>query len=290
MESIDAQTNPEVENESTVGSPFAQFAVIKAQRPKIMFASKRAATILALTGLTGVAIDGTNTLIAYFAAVGANGLPSAGGVHRSYTANRGLLLPRRLSCAARGNVSIDCEALLYSSDGAAHPLAIAENATLPTLPINNVFHTIGPVTLGITGTTFQPNCLQNVSIDFGSGADTLGCGSDLYDMHLQIPRVAPVITISGIDAAAFGSAGVPPVGYPVDHSATTIFFKKRATNGIGFVANGTAEHIKLTVNGVAVVTQHTGQGTSRAEVTIQITTSWDATNAPVTINTASVIS
>lgn len=290
MESIDTQLNAQVENESTVGSPFPQFAVITAQRPRIMFATKRAAALLGLTGLTGVAIDGTNSLVAVYAALGANGLPASGSVHKSYTANRGLLVPRRLSCSARGNLQVDCEALLYSSDGAAHPIAISEVAALPTLPINNIYHTIGPITLGITGTVFQPGCLQNVSIDFGSGADTIGCGSDLYDTHLQIPRVAPVITISGIDAAAFGAAGVPEVGIPIEHAATKIFFRKRATNGVGFVANGTAEHIKLTANGLAVVTQHTGQGTNRAEVTLQITTSWDGTNAPITINTASAIS
>lgn len=291
MTQIDTQTNPQVEAESSVGTPFPQFAVITSQKPKIMFASKAAAAVLALTGLTGVAIDGTNTLVAFYAQLGTNGLPASGGVHRSYTANRGLLLPRRMQCGLRGSLQVDLEALLYSSDGAAHPLVISDTATLPTLTQNNIQHAIGPITLGITGSVFTMGCPQNVTIDFGSGAETIGCGSDLYDAHLQYPRSAPVITISGIDAAAFGGTNaVPPVGKAIDHANTKIFFRKRALNGIGFVADATAEHIKLTANGLAVVTQHTGQGTSRAEVTLQITTSWDATNAPITINTASAIS
>ena len=289
LQTLDSQTNPTVESDSSAGSPYPQFAVITAQRPRIMFATKQSAALLGVTGLAGAVIDGTSTLVAYYASLAATGLPAAGSVHRSYTANRGLLLPRRLSVARAGNVQVDAEALLYSSDGTSHPLVISDTAALPALTLANILHGIGPVTLGITGTFFAADCIQNVSIDFGNGAETLGCGSDLYDKHLQLPRVAPVITISGINAAAFGTAGVPPVGYQVDHTKSIFYFRKRALSGIGFVADATAEHIKMTANGLAVVTQHTGQGTARAEVTIQITTSWDGTTAPITINTASAI-
>lgn len=287
---LDAQTNPNVEAESSAGTPYPQFAVITEQKPRVMFQTKQVAALLGVTGLAGAAIDGTNGFTAYFANLAASGLPASGSVHRSYACNRGLLLPRRLTCQSRGNVQVDAEALVYSSDGAAHPLTIADNVALPSVVQNNVQHTIGQVAIGITGTVITIPCLQNLSIDFGSGAETIGCGSDLYDTHLQLPRIAPIITLTGIDAAVFGASGVPPVGMPLAHAATKLFLRKRATNGIGFVANGTAEHIKLTANGLAVVTSHTGQGTARAEVNIQITTSWDGTNAPLTIDTASAIS
>ncbi len=251
---------------------------------------KASRSVLALTGLTGAAIDGTNTLIAVYAQLASSGLPAAGSIHRTYTANRGLLVPRRLQCGLRAMATLDCEALLFSADGAAHPISISDVAALPTLVANNVLHSIGPITLGIAGSVFTFDCPQNVSIDFGSGADTLGCGSDVYDTHLQYPRSAPVITISGIEASVFGGANaVPPVGKAIDHANSKIFFRRRAANGIGFVADATAQHIRLTANGVAVVTEHTGQGTNRAEVSIQITTSWDGTNAPIAINTAAAI-
>lgn len=290
LQQLDAQTNPNVEAESNSGTPYPQFVVITEQKPRVMFSTKQVAALLGVTGLAGAAIDGTNGFVAYYASLASNGLPAAGTVHRSYTTNRGLLLPRRLVCQSRGNAQVDAEALVFSADGAAHPFVIADNVGLPTIVQNNIQHTIGPIALGVTGTVITPDCLQNLTIDFANGAETLHCGSDLYDTHLQLPRVAPIITITGINAAVFGSAGVPPVGLPLSHAATKIFLRKRATNGIGFVADGTAEHIKLTCCGVAVVTQHTGQGTARAEVTIQITTAWDGTNAPVTINAASAIS
>lgn len=291
LQNLDTSTYPTVEAESSAGTPYPQFAVITEQKPRIQFATKQSAALLGITGMAGAAIDATNTVQAYYASLGANGLPAAGSVHRSYTANRGLLLPRRLTCGLRGHLQVDCEALLYSSDGTTHPLVISDTDALPTLTQNNILHGIGPITLGIAGvgTNFAFDCPQNVSIDFGSGAETVGCGSDLYDKHLQVPRVAPVITLSGLSAATFGTAGVPPVGYQLEHATTKLFFRKRNTNGIGFVADATTEHVKMTANGIAVVTQHTGQGTSRAEVTVQITTSWDGTNAPITIDTASAI-
>lgn len=289
LSQLDAQTNPNVEAESTSGSPFPQFALITEQKPRIMFQTKQVAALLGVTGLTGAAIDDTNTLVSYFAKLADTGLPAVGPVHRAYTAVRGLLLPRRLTCQSRGNVQVDAEALLFSTDGAAHPLAIADNLALPTIVRNNIQHTLGPITLGVSGTTTLTNCVQGLTIDFGSGAETLGCGSDLYDAHLQLPRLAPVITITGIDAALFGASGVPPIGRAIKHDGTKLFLRKRAIDGVGFVANNVTEHIKMTINGLAVVTSHTGQGTARAEVSLQITTHWDGTLAPVTIDTASAI-
>ena len=286
---LDLQTNPNVESESSSGTPFPQFAVITSQDPRIMFATKQVGALLGVTGLVGAVIDGTNGMTAYFARLADNGIAASGAVHRTYVASRGLLVPRRLQCAARSHVQVDAEALLYSSDGAAYPLAIADNVALPATTQNNILHTIGPITLGITGTVINPNCIQNVSIDFGNGAGAVGCGGDLYNTHIEQPRVAPVITLTGIDAAVFGTGGVPPVGLPLAHTATKIFFRKRALSGIGFVPDGTAEHIKLTTNGIAVVKSHTGQGTDKAQVTLEITTAWDGTIAPLTINSASAI-
>ncbi len=96
---LDAQTNPNVEAESSGGTPFPQFAVITEQKPRVMFQTKQAAALLAVTGLAGAAIDGTNGFEAYFANLASTGLPAAGTVHRRYTANRGLLLPRRRWCS-----------------------------------------------------------------------------------------------------------------------------------------------------------------------------------------------
>lgn len=289
LQGIDSQMNPEVDNEPNLGSNFPQFAAITAQKPKLMFTSRSVASCLGLLGSTGATIDGTTSLIAYWAKLDGIGNPLSGNVHRSYTATRGLILPRRLSCQHRQSAQLDVEVLLYSSDGVAHPVAISDTATLPTIVRAFVQHTLGPITLGITGTTFTVADPTQLTIDFANNAATAGSGSDLYDKYMEQQGIRPVINISGIDAELFGTGKVPPVGTAITHAGTTIFLRKRKEDGIGFVANGTAEHIKVTVNGVAVVTSHRGTGNGKSEVSLQITTNWDGTNAPIVFDTASAI-
>lgn len=288
LNTIDLQMNAQVSNEVGIGSAFPQFLAITEQRPRMAFAAKMVADALDLTGSTGQVLDASNTLIGYLAQLGGDGLPLTGTVHRSYTMNRGLLMPRRLTCSHRQAASLDMEAMFYSADGDAHPIAIADTVALPTLAVADVEHTLGAVKLGITGSQITFGCLTSLSVDFGNGAQTLGCDSDVYDTHVEQPGIRPVITLTGLNAAVFGSAGVPPVGLKVTHAGTSIYLRKRNA-GIGFVADATAEHIKLTADGVAVVTQHTGQGTSRAEVTLQLYCGWDGTNAPIVIDTSSAI-
>lgn len=288
LTNLNTQLNPQVQNDTGIGSPYPQFVAITEQKPQLIFTATMLAAAFGVTGTTGAKIDGTNNLTAFLAQLGDDGLPLAGSVHRSYTAVRGLLLPRRLSCTHRRPAQLDMEALLFSSDGAVHPIVIADNVALPVLAVANQQHTLGAIQLGVTGTTFAFDCVQSLTVDFGNGAQTRGCTSDIFDKHVEQPGIKPVITLTGLSATVFGSAGVPPVGLKVTHAGTKIYLRKR-NQGIGFVANGTAEHILLTVDGVAVVTQHTGQGTSAAEVTLQITGAWDGTNVPITIDTAAAI-
>lgn len=288
LTNLNTNLNPQVQNDTGIGSPYPQFVAVTEQKPVMEFQATMVAAALALTGSTGVKIDGTDSLVGYYAQLGDDGLPLSGSVHRSYTATRGLLLPRRLSCTHRRPAQLDMSALLFSTDGAAHPIAIADNVALPSLVVADEQHTLGKIQLGISGTTFNFGCAQSLSIDFGNGAQTRGCSSDIFDAHVEQPGIQSVITLTGLSATAFGSAGVPPVGLKLTHAGTILYLRKRNA-GIGFVADATEEHIKLTAEGVAVVTQHTGQGTAAAEVTVQITCGWDGTNVPITIDTAAAI-
>lgn len=281
--------NPDVKSDPGPGSVFPQFAQTVAEKPKITLSTQAVAAWLAVVGSTGALIDGTNTFIGYFAKLAATGLPASSNVHRSYTFSRGLLVPKRLNIQGRGFASLDVEALSYSADGTTHPLAESDTATLPTVARDNIHHTIGKVALG-GGSPVVIDCVNNISIDFGSKAEAIACGSSLYDQHIQVPGVAPVITLRGISYESFGSSGVPKAGTVLTNTGTKIYLRKYAADGTGFVADATAEHICLSVVGLAKVTEHTGNGLQRGEVTIQITTNWDGTNAPITIDTASAIS
>lgn len=286
---INATNNPEVVSDVGPGSPYPQFALITGQRPRVAFGTRAVAAALGLTGSTGVVIDGSNTLVALFALLGTNGLPASGSVHRSYTANRGLLLPRRLTAQARQVATLDMEALVYSADGAAHPFVISDTTALATPTLDNTLYTVGPGEFGIEDAVITASCINQLDIEWRSTAETVFCGALAFDTLIHQAMISPVITLRGISASVFGASGVPPVGKTLDHANSVLFLKKYSPTGIGFVANDVEEHIAITANGVAVVTEHTAQGTSRAEVSIQITTKYDGTNAPITIDTTAEI-
>lgn len=288
LTNLNVGLNPQVQNDTGIGSPYPQFVAVTEQKPLMRFGTRMVAALLDLTGSTGLQINASNNLTGFFAQLGDDGLPAAGSVHRSYTAVRGLLLPRQLTCSHRQPAQIEAEALLHSADGAAHPLVIADNVALPTLAVANIQHTLGAIKLGVTGTIFDFGCTESLTVDFGNGAQTRGCTSDVYDKHVEQPGIRPVVTLTGLSAAAFGAAGVPPVGLKVTHAGTVIYLRKR-NQGIGFVADATSEHIALTIDGVAVVTEHSGQGTAAAQVSLQITGAWDGTNSPITIDTTAAI-
>lgn len=284
LENLDTAVNPEVDNNVGIGSIYPQFAVMRGQKPQMQFQSHAAANILGVTGSIGADIDGTSTFIAYFAKMDGQ-LPSAGAVHRSYTCDRGVLVPRRLSVQHQRDAVVDVSAILYSSDGETEPYVISDVAALPTLPRDNVRHTLGNVT--IAGVAM--GCTVGVEIDFGNNLRTRGCGSDVWDKHVEQPGVQAVITITGLDAEKFAAASIPMDGKQATHANTIIYLRKYDETGTGFVADLTAEHIKIDAEGLASVVNHQGSGVDTSELTVQVHCTIDGSgNAPIAINTASV--
>lgn len=290
IESLSMQTNPNIANDVTIGSPYPQFVVMRGQKPTLPLSSQAVATVLGVTGSVGADIDDTNNFTALFSFMN-NGAIVAAGPHKSYTADRGLLLPRQLTCNHQEDATLNFEALLYSSDGATSPLVIAAPTSLPTIPRDEFKHTLGPITIdNAAGSAIDFGCATSLSIDFGNNAQTRGCNSDIWDKIVEQPGIQPTITITGLEADWVSAAGIPLEGGGMTHANCVIYLRKRDASGVSFVADATAEHIKIDVQGLAVVTEHTGQGTSSAEVTLQITASLDgAGNAPIGINTASAI-
>ena len=201
LTNLDAQTNPEVDNEVGIGSIYPQFVVIRSINPKVLFNSRAAQATLSQTGSTGADITDANPFKATFARLAANGQPDNTAIHRTYTATRGLLLPKRLSCQHRQDARIDVETLLWSADGVAAPMVIADTGALPTVPRDNIRHTLQSATIG--GVSF--GCLESVDVDFGNNARTRGCSSNQYDSDMIQAGVQPVITLVGLNADVFKS-------------------------------------------------------------------------------------
>lgn len=281
LTSLSQDLNPTIDNEIGIGSLFPQFVVMRGQKPAMAFATRDVAGLLDLTGSTGADIAAGNTFIAYFAQLDKGRSPLAGAVHRSYTMANGVLVPRTLSCQHQQDAQVDCVAASLSSDGATHPLALSDVVALPTVPRDNSRWTLGDVTIG--GVSIGR--VNSVSIDFGVSTETEGDGSDLYDTFFAQAGTQPTITIGGLDATVLAAAGIPLEGKGGTHANTSIYLRKRAAGGVGFVAGASLEHVKIDADGLAVVQQHSGQGPRRGEIQLVMTCGWDGTNAPIGITT-----
>lgn len=271
LTTLSAAINPEVEADVGIGSQFPQFAVIRAIKPTIGFASRSIASLLAVTGTTGAPIT-TDPLQAQFQTL-TDGIPQSNAI--TYTLSKGLILPRRLSVSHRSDATLDVEALGRSDDGSTSPIALGSAASV-TVPRDNIRHTLKSVV--IAGITFD--CLTDVSIDFGVNAETLGCDSHIYDSMIVKDRgITPSVSITTYDLAklnqltAIGKSGV--------HADSSIVLRQYDPSGLGFSTD--ADDITFTLNGIATIGDASGQGPSAARGTIRIDGSWDGTNSPIVL-------
>lgn len=270
---IDSQTNPEVDASVGIGSQFPQFAVVRSVKPRIAFQSRAIDAALTALGTTGAAISDTDNLVANYVAMTADG--AIGTTGRAYTLDRGLVMPRQLQVAHRSDAVLDIEALSYSSDGVASPMAFGD-ATIAALTRDNIRHTLKSVT--IAGVTFD--CNTQVTINFGINADTLGCDSDLYDTHIiKDSGITPTIDVTSYDVAKLEQLTLDG-----KRGTSTIVLRQYDDEGIGFAAGVDANDITLTARGIANFQGHSGQGPQTSSGTVRITCDWDGTNAPLILS------
>ena len=285
IEGIDYQTNANISNDVTIGSPYPQFVVMRGQQPTVPMSTRGVQALLTITGSTGADIDDTNLFRGWFAQM-KNGLIDPSGTHRSLTADRGVLVPRTLTVNHQEAANVSFDAVLYSSDGTTHPI-LQGTGTLPAITRHKVEHTLSS---NITIAGIDMGCVTSVEIDFGNSVTSRGCNSDIFDSHLEQPGIQPTITITGLDLEKFDATGIPPEGKGGTHTDTVIYLRKYDESGIGFVDDATVEHIKIDAEGMAVVQNQSGQGPNTAELTVQFTCSLDdAGNAPIGITASSAI-
>lgn len=282
------RTGTEVRQEATSGEVYARFQAIYAQKPMAEFQTRQLATALGACALTGVALTSSAPLIVYAQKHAEGGTRTSGSNHRAFVINEGLMIPRRLTVEHQGDAVIDYE-VLATYDGTNEPIAPAESQALPALSDDNERFTLGGTTLHNGSSAFSFPQIRRLEIDFGIAAETVGADSDIWDTACRIAEILPSIRQAGIDTEWFKATVCPLTGLNIGHSGTKIFLKKRAAGGT-FVADVTAQHIKFTAAGLAVIEGLEGAGSGLKECSLVMPLRFDGTNNPITINTASAIS
>ena len=271
----------------TTGEAYARFIALYGQKVAPAFETLQVAKALTNCALSGLKISAATVgtgLTTYQKKIAEGGIRTSGANHDTHNFKEGLLYPTGIEVDHQGDARITYD-LCCTYDGTNNPVVIAVNQNLPTPPTDLERFTLGPLTLG--NVAFAQH--TGYSINFGIKVNAEGAESDIWDTYCWIDTVEPTITIRGIDKKWFDAAAIPLTGLVMTQANTKLYLRKRAAGGT-YVADGTAEHIKMTMAGVATVETAWEAGpTGKGTVSIKLDTNWDGTNLPIVINPASAI-
>jgi hypothetical protein len=279
-------TGSQARGEGTSAEVYARIASLIEQKIAPGFTTQAIAAALAACGIAGCSIPLLSGGLALYAQNRADGgIYSAGATHRKFAFATGVLAPAQLNCAHRGDATLSYQALISSPAG-ADPLIFTDSTAVPAFGTDqDERFTLGPVTIG--GVTLTG--IRSVGINFGIVLASEGSDSAVWDSVAFIREIRPIITLSGIDPTWLAAAKVPLAGLAATHANTTIYLRKRAAGGT-FVDDETEEHVSIAAAGYAHVdTAFDSSGAESGTVSLQLTTYYDGTNAPLVIDTATAL-
>lgn len=279
----------EVRSEAVDGQPYSRFQTVPRQGQTVRCTTVALKSWFDQIGVLGLDIstitNGINFWTQQFAEAG---LRTSGANHRKYNVVDGLFLPRRLSVddnSADFQAEFEC---LVSHDGSSNdPVLITDSQSVPALPTDDERFGMGPITF--TG----PLAIDNVTgwdLDFGINAVLEAADGDVLATFPSIETIAPVLNIRtrAIDLLK-NATDIKMLGTALTHAATKLYLRRRISGG-AYELDATAKHIKLTIDGHAVVqdavrvTRSTG-----SEMQISIPLRYDGTLTPIVITTDTAI-
>lgn len=249
------------------------------------FATSDLKVALDRSGMTPYKITGTGASLAklYCRQLADGGVFTGGANDMSFIVNKGLVYLKSISAQQFATATAQYE-VIPTFDGTNSPIVISDVATAPTLSRDDSLWTIGKVV--VNGTA-----IPVVSINYDSGFLFDKKGSDGFLFNTEVFTLArnPTFTIGIHDVSRLKPAGISPLIGAYSGGSVIVYLRKYL-NGGGMVPDGTAEHIKFTMTGAQITSQGvTAQSGATANLELKITPIYDATNAIIVIDTASVI-
>lgn len=251
--SFSIPNNPTIDQITTAGEISPTIVHLIENNAEMDFATFALEAVLDAIGVSGTCILTTTNpgITGYLQKYNDCGTPVTSNTHFSYLIQAGIIYPKTLTVEHGGSASLTVGVAVTKS-GSEELVETSNAATLPTINIDSIRWTLGDITLG--GITFSD--YTSLTIDFGNEIQKRGTQSEIDAQYIEQREHKPRITISGIDPEWYDGDGtpatVPPAGLVCTHANSSIYLRKRADGGNGFVADGTAEHIKFTVDGLAM--------------------------------------
>jgi len=234
----------------TSGEPEPRTAGVRRHTPGGSIATKSVAAGIAAVAATSpysIAIEDIAAGLKLYAQALASGGARRGALsHRLYTITEGVLGLQGISVADGGDAELMME-LLAVYDGSNDPVQITDNQSLPSGVTDSERFALGPITLG----DVTIDQALGVDVNFGLTLRALFADGETLPRFSFVQSVVSSMTIRGINLAWLGDSAIPFEGKVLTHANSTVYLRKRAETG--FVADGTEEHISMTVAGVAAI-------------------------------------
>jgi len=264
-----------VQSDSVAGTYYPEQISTVGQKQMFRFSTFDLPKVIDAFGLIGRdVISGSGKIgVCLYQAKYNNATISAGSTHRRLIFNKSYNMIRTISVSHRQDARAQCESMAIY-DGTNAPLTFGETVALPALPASSGRWTIGAIEIG--GVAIP--CNVQLDIDFGVSVESFGCDSDVWDTHLNLDDIKPRISITSLDPTIFTArGGMPLIGLAGTHANTALYLRKRVTSGLAsFVADATAEHIKITTEGVVHVTEGiNASGNQKGQTRLEMTCRFD---------------
>ena len=268
------------------GSVYRTFAALMSQQSVFTFTTTMCATAIGLAGPTGLKIssdEDDDGFELWFQSITEGGTRGGAGTNVKCTINEGILIPISMS-VSHGGIAQITYALQITYDGTNDPVVIETDKDLEGTPAVSELFTAGP--LNINGTNIES--IQDINVNFGISPILAGGDGTVWNTFAAIMEINPSATFSStkIDLvlSTFGLTGL------AQNDTDSIFFFTKIEEGALRIANNVAEHISFTVDEGRHSWSNVsaGQG-APANAGIQMTPTWDGTNAPFVIDTTAAI-
>ena len=211
--------------------------------PRAAFSTIAVATALGTVGFDGV----RGALEMYDIKMGDAAEFNQTSVHVKHEFTHGLHIPVNLSAGeGERNAILSCQSFGFNPDGAA-PHVVTEDVALPTaVALNTEMYGLGPVRFGTGVSAVNIEGITAVSIDFGIAVEPDHSDGSIVTKDQGITARMPVITISSryanLQTLVKGADGKGALALT---DTLNIYLRKRTATG--YVANATAEHLKISI-------------------------------------------
>ncbi|HEY1600451.1 MAG TPA: hypothetical protein VGG64_12665 [Pirellulales bacterium] len=284
----DSRPSPRVQAVLQYGSGYPQplFKGFVGFKPEITFRTTQLATLLAETGLLGANLSGGNTDLIFrnVTDLGSRDATSATTGIRLRMENA-MMYVKSISASHQGRATAEVR-LCGIYDGTNPPIIPTGSVAITGTPSAAEYFGLGPVE--INSTTLDG--VQDMSIDLGTETYERGSASDIFDTFIAIKQINPKVTIRGLATEPWTTYGLTGTQL----TALACFLRKvnnKATGGLAYVANATAQHIAFGATAGTIVVDDTQAGGNSEAMTglILDLIAPSTTAGALTISTASAI-